>query len=316
VIGLTLAVVGCGDGTEATDRWRGPITGGTDSGPEDDAVVRLLTPTYGCSGALVAPNLLVTTAHCVALGGSYIDFSCSPEGELDNGGSGAGEIGDHQVPELIAIHTGLVPTADPAAYGRLILSSGTTVICRNDLAFLVLDRNLDGLPILPLSLDAPVLSGERISVIGYGVSTPDQVEPRRQRRSGLFVDEIDRPPRTFTTGIGPCAGDSGGPALSDDTGAVLGVFSVLQGSCGSELSNSVYTQVVPFRDLALLAFEAAGAEPLLAEPVEPRSGDAAGASTGCSLAASPGATSGWLALCCSIGLLGFRRRTARLRSGS
>jgi hypothetical protein len=312
-------LAGCAESPDS--HWtHGAITGGTDSGPEDDGVVWMLSPRNACSATLVAPNLLIATAHCVALGGAITGFSCNADGELDNGGSGAGEIGENYAPEQLAVRTGALPSTEVAAYGRQVLSSGTTAVCRNDIAFIVLDRALEGLPLLPVRLDAPIQSGEPITVIGYGLTGMNDVEIKRRRRSGLTVLGVDTPPRTFITGGGPCAGDSGGPALATETGAVLGVFSVLHDTCGSEISASVYTQLAPFRELAMQAFQSAGAEPWLEGRSEPglggpdATGDAGASSvSGCSLPVSSKRTrrpDGLLALFGVMGLLvGGRRRT-------
>src|SRR5690606_36329172 len=47
-------------------------------------------------------------------------------------------------------------------------------------------------------------------------------------------------------------------------GAIVGVFSLITGAdCTSEMVLNTYTQVPPFKQLAMQAFEAAGAEPWL-----------------------------------------------------
>jgi MYXO-CTERM domain-containing protein len=79
-------------------------------------------------------------------------------------------------------------------------------------------------------------------------------------------------PNEFETGEVVCEGDSGGPALDSQTGAIIGVVS--RGGNGLPQdpndpsanclgARNLYTQVSPFKDLILEAFSAAGATPWL-----------------------------------------------------
>ncbi len=82
------------------------IVGGTTSGPEDDAVVQLLTNGEpGCTGTLIAPNLVLTARHCVSMrGGQEGGEQGAPQ---DPGGEGfppegegfpPGEFGPEEFP--------------------------------------------------------------------------------------------------------------------------------------------------------------------------------------------------------------------------
>src|SRR5664280_2851838 len=59
------------------------------SGPEDDAVVKLESVAasgtmWGCTGTLVAPNLVLTARHCIA---NFVDgrWTCDANGNLSSG---------------------------------------------------------------------------------------------------------------------------------------------------------------------------------------------------------------------------------------
>ncbi len=112
-------------------------------------------------------------------------------------------------------------------------------------------------------------------------------------------------PRTFVTSQGACFGDSGGPAFSEETGALSGVYS-LAGGAGLHrraTSRNVYTRFSPFTKMIEQAFAEAGAEPVLepydgppeeidppdGEPTEPEevSGGSGSRSQGCAM--TPGA---------------------------
>jgi hypothetical protein len=112
-------------------------------------------------------------------------------------------------------------------------------------------------------------------------------------------------PRTFVTSQGACFGDSGGPAFSEETGALSGVYSLAGGQvCTARNARNVYTRFSPFTKMIEQAFAEAGAEPVLEpydgppeeieepgeEPTEPEdvSGGSGSRSQGCAMA--PGAS--------------------------
>jgi V8-like Glu-specific endopeptidase len=306
----------CASPPEAVAERRETISGGVESGAEEDAVVQIRTSRFLCSGVLVAPRLVLTSQHCVSASSVGTSFTCGADGELDNDGSGAGEIGENQPPAEIGVHVGPLVDYEPEALGEQVLGTGTTVICRDDLAFVLLDRSLAAVEPLPLRLDAAVAIGEVTKLIGYGASESDAGLVQRRRREGVRVVDADVPPRTLTTDAGPCTGDSGGPALSAETGAVLGVLSLVIGTCGAESSRGVYTRLAPFKRLALQAFELAGAEPWLEGAPAPGMSPELSAqpSTGCQILGTPQRCQSWGVLGAAIVWSALRCRSA-LRRG-
>jgi hypothetical protein len=245
---------------------------------------------HRCSGTLVAKNLVATAQHCVSNFDSG-NFDCTPEGKLDPGSDG-GEMGELVEPADVEIRVGVHADVGqpPAALGSRIFAPLTTTICNNDVAFVVLDRDIEGVSPYPIRLTSSVEPGDTLRVLGYGLTEAMETAEFRYARDGLRValvgDNEFRPegeslaPRAFLT-EGPvlCHGDSGGPAFAE-SGALVGVFSlVVGGACDSPRVRNVFTQVSPFHASVVgPAFEAAGATPIL-EPGEGAGGSAGSLST-------------------------------------
>jgi MYXO-CTERM domain-containing protein len=160
--------------------------------------------------------------------------------------------------------------------GSQIFVTDADTPCMDDLAIVLLDRELTGLPIRSVRLMTGVSPGEQVRVIGYGVNEDGGIGTRRTR-SDLTIWQVGTsefrpagdpiPPNTFAVGDpAMCAGDGGAPALSepvDGEPAIVGVFAWSEGSCATATRNA-FVQLASYRDtLVCPAFAAAGAEPWL-----------------------------------------------------
>ncbi len=282
-VSLALACVACGPKGDENSlaEHSAPIVSGEQSpSPMDDAVVFLRHGAGAseviCTATMVAPNLIVTARHCVAYvnGGA---FQCTVRGEPISISDGGGILGPDVAAESIEIRAGEVPSAAPVAQGQEIVSTLSLTNCVNDLAFVVLDRSLE-LPVAGLRLGTKTAVGEAVTVLGYGVQQLGVGEldwpnrPRKKKHLTLAAVGPDRAedattliPRTLVTnGPAACSGDSGGPLLSDKTGAVVGVYTNRIGSddCANPSVVHYYTHLSPFETLALDAFARAHAEPI------------------------------------------------------
>jgi hypothetical protein len=243
-----------------------------------------------CTATLVAPNLALTARHCVAYGGPPF-FQCTENGELVPNEWEGGTLGADYPPESIQLF-GVDERIEPVALVSSIVSSNTSTICTNDIAYLVLDRDVP-LPARAVRSGKPTTNQETVTLVGYGATiTGEQLDYLTLNRKRIVDQEIvdvgpddegdpvfDAPPRSLLLhGPAACNGDSGGPAFSETTGAVVGVFSILvQSDCSKQNLPLLYTHTSPFAQLTKEAFEAAGATPIAEPADEPDAGADAGA---------------------------------------
>lgn len=208
-----------------------------------------------CSGALVAPNLVLTARHCVSRSITATP-ACDTRGASHNGD----HLGADEDPASIAIYTGArvdVVVDAPRAYATKTIHPQTKVLCDSDVAFVVLDRPLEGMPLLSMRLDAPVQEGDYIVPVGFGggfggdigTKVPRDatqvlsVGPAHNSSTGAVLG-----PREFEVDEATCRGDSGGPALDVRSGEIVGVVSRGR-SCFTE-GNHVYTRMDSYAPLA------------------------------------------------------------------
>lgn len=236
-----------GQGTAAgvkIGKSRHAIINGEDSDSTDDSVVLIIhfdRSSYGvggCTGTLIAPNVVLTARHCV----SEVEnapFGCNGEGKLVGGSSGGKAEGDHKPSDLYIFTGNERPSfrgmPDIDARGAKIVHTDKDVLCTDDIALIVLDTKLTDKKISPLRLKKAPRKGEKITAVGWGVTTKSSQPSTRQKRTGVKIDTIGPfegdgenlpvPPNNFQVGESICSGDSGGPAFSESTGAVLGVVS-------------------------------------------------------------------------------------------
>jgi MYXO-CTERM domain-containing protein len=284
------------EGASTYGQSRGAIIKGEASTQEQDAVVLVVhtdrQTSFGqCTGALIAPNLVLTARHCVS---SISDtaFGCKADGTPIGAGGRPGST-------LRANEFYIFAGADRPyggrqqrkanAKGAKVFHDNAKTLCGHDLALILLDQDIPDVPILPLRLEELPKPGETFTAVGWGITDRTQNPATRMQRSGIEVkmvgpfegsfDEAPLPVNDFRVGESICSGDSGGPGIAEETGAILGVVS--RGGNGSEAEDPVdhcigsstqneYTAVAPFKDLILQAFEESGHEPWIEGSYDPR----------------------------------------------
>ena len=223
-----------------------------------------------CSGALVAPNLILTARHCVSRAVTATP-SCDARGRSHNGDHLAEDVD----PSSIAIYTGTHVRPDVDVPGRARGAHAPPdrpgpLRCRRGVP-----RPRSSDPERDRPLDAPARPGRSgrhrscrsasaaalQNVVGLKVarakSTVLATGPSANAATGAVLG-----PREFEVDRATCRGDSGGPAIDVMTGEIVGIVS-RGGSCSAH-GNHVYTRVDAYKRLAQAAFNAAEREPNVA----------------------------------------------------
>jgi hypothetical protein len=253
-----------GGTTDTTHRFAVGVCGGAFGGPDGGDNCQLL-----CSGALIAPNLVISARHCVDnVSSEKVDCS------TDTFGSPLFPADQY----YITTSSEFGPDAVWYQVSEIVTPTPTT-FCDNDLSLLILRSNVP-------SSDVPVLAIPEIwhpiydslyssneTAIGYGQDSADDSDSAGVRRilENISLLCIPGDPDTdlacapvaesgiganeFEAANGPCEGDSGSSAYEQsnfDRGTFLslGVLS-RGGASGNTCEGSTYTQLFPWQSLII-----------------------------------------------------------------
>lgn len=174
-----------------------------------------------CSGALIAPDLVLSAAHCTTPGATYKIVD-----------------GDAQHPRLLDVRR---LAAHPGFNAAAILAHRATA----DVALLQLAEPLRGRAAAPTSVpNQPLAAGNSFDVTGIGVTVRGDGRSAGKTRTAALVAtgqpgtlqiRLVDPLSGGRAGLGACTGDSGAP-VSENQGGRPVVVGVVSWSTGPELS--------------------------------------------------------------------------------
>jgi MYXO-CTERM domain-containing protein len=226
-----------------------------------------------CSGVLLAPNVLLTARHCVA-NSLTTEVACDANGQSTNGPHLAG----NQPAGRVQVFTGATPafSGPPDALGAAVFTLEADHFCNGDIALVVLDRQVSNIEPVAIRMKGTIFEGETVRSVGYGQNDRQTPIGSRFRKdnvpvlalgAGLSSSETALGSFEFEVGKSICDGDSGGPAFSEETGAVVGVVS-RGGGCSDNFGH-IYVMTSGFPDLVAKAFAFAGTEPITENGMPP-----------------------------------------------
>lgn len=276
---------GCGapPGAEATSSISSPIYGGVedDDGMQSPAVVALLIDTSAtddtlCSGALVAPNVVLTARHCVS-----VQTSTSVTCDQNGVSATPPDFGADEPISAIHVFTGATAAlgGTPAANAVAVFHPSGTTLCNLDLALVVLDTPITGITPLRVRLSGGATTGESMRTVGYGENDQNAPLGTRFRKDDVTVLAVGSTVSASGTPLGSnefemgesmCEGDSGGPAIDETTGAIVGIVS--RGGACTDTSGHVYTSLAGFTSVFTQAFAMAGGAPITENEPYPEGG--------------------------------------------
>lgn len=222
--------------------WDPGIIGGVAVDPSDEiahstvAIGTLFSGNF-CSGTLVAPNLVVTAAHCT----SPVK---DPRMLIVIFGA---DLSKKDLLQTRKVQGGLVPDAWPALSDPLSKNEG-------DIALLKFEGTAPiGFQPMRLLANADALkSGMNVTLVGYGLTNMQpEINPKKLMKADVKLSdpEFAATEMVFDSylGRGACHGDSGGPAFTvlHNKTFLIGVTSrsVTESGGQSCLEGTIYTSI-------------------------------------------------------------------------
>ncbi len=202
-----------------------------------DAIVRIVVGGVTCSGTLISDDLVLTAHHCVS--------ARDEKGHI---------LEEDMNVELLSVELGGSDLPWAEVKVRAIVSPDCGYERgEGDIAILVLNRKLVGVPTMVPRLEGAPQVGETVYPWGYGRCQLSEGAVYLRSRSGGTVDSIYRGEVLGQASI--CPGDSGGPALTVNDEIVGVVSTSVMDYDDKTLGLTHYTRLDVWRGLFAAARE-------------------------------------------------------------
>jgi secreted trypsin-like serine protease len=231
---------GCAPGSmHDTGTFEQQIIGGETAEPGEfpatGALVRGLR--FTCTATLIAPDVVVTAAHCL-------------------GGDGWGDFGFTLEEDLTKDVSNVVPAMITHQYPDFRDSESFPEMARkNDVGVVILEEPILGVPIERLdSDDDPIdlATGTELQLCGYGRDSWSIAKTAGRKRDADVVVDLANywELQTLESGPQPCRGDSGGPVFAETPYGrrLVGIVSRAIGDSHKCDSGAIYTRVAQYSD--------------------------------------------------------------------
>ncbi|XP_053558806.1 myeloblastin [Bombina bombina] len=212
------------------------IVGGREARPNSHPYIASLQfrRQHFCGGSLIAPQFLMTAAHCLT------------------------DINPNQVTVVLGAHSLRANEASKQQYqiSRVFENGFNPQTLQNDIVILRLDRAVtlnSNVQVVSLPrVNETVPEGTPCTAAGWGrLSTQGRVPDRLQELNVTVTGRNLCRPNNICTGVfmrqaGICFGDSGGPLVCN--GVIQGISSFIIRTCGSGVAPDFFSRVALFRN--------------------------------------------------------------------
>jgi hypothetical protein len=206
-----------------------PLLGTPDRGADPPVVLLDVDGAGTCTGALLAPDVVVTARRCISL----------PAGDAACPAAGPQVAGTRDLTTIRVLVGDDAASATERARVRAALVPDGDVLCGADLAILELDATVDDV--------APLVASATGAAVGDHVRTVAYADGHKLVREHVPVAAVSS--REISLAEAPCDGPGGGPAIDEVTGQVVGVRSRSGPACSASDGYDVVTRVDAFMPL-------------------------------------------------------------------